>query len=185
MFDNLCKEIIIVNAIPNHSIDLGDGLYVDRKLRYYGLYGKDNVPYIEYKGDEESNALVDRILRKYKKPIVFKPNCSGRWKHFRQYPFDFWENKLIKLKDDGYDVLSFGISDNYTYCDCVDEYFLDLNVQLLSVFYRKIGKYIGVNTGDLHLMLAVGGSAVVYEPNDYELINFFGYISDKIKYIRI
>jgi hypothetical protein len=184
LFENLCKEIIIVDTFPGCRHVLGDGLFVDRFLRYYDLYGKDNIPYIEFKGSEALNIIVDSVLRKYKKPIVFKPNCSGRWKHFRQYPSDFWVDKLLKLKEDGYDILSFGISENYTYCNNVDEHFLDLDVQLLSVFYRKIGKYIGVNTGDEHLMLAVGGCAVVYEPNDYEMINVYGYNSDRIKYIR-
>ena len=66
--------------------------------------------------------------------------------------------------------LNFGLSKNHAKSlsahvsiDGVENFF-DLPIRQLATFYAAIGRYIGPDTGDYHLMLAVGGKCDVLVP---------------------
>lgn len=70
-----------------------------------------------------------------------------------------------KLKDK-YTFLQFGISNILpTKFDNVTQ-LLDVPIRKLSCYYYGVGTYLGVDTGDRHLMTAVGGKTIVLHPND-------------------
>ena len=69
-------------------------------------------------------------------------------------------NKLIQS---GFTPIQFGISDNFTPLNgCI--HIVDAPLEETAALYKAIGNYFGTDTGDLHLMVAVGGTCVVLVP---------------------
>lgn len=100
-------------------------------------------------------------LAKYKRPLCFVPSCSKHWAHVRQRPPEFWEKILPRIT--GRDILQFGREDYPLVKGAVRMPFYSL--RQLAAVYASAGEYLGVDTGDAHLMLAVGGFAVTVHPD--------------------
>jgi ADP-heptose:LPS heptosyltransferase len=160
LFEGICEKIELT-LLPVHTKGIGSGTYSKRMCAELGYYGDDTIPFIYT--DTEKFEQAKQKIKHIKNPIAVKINCSNKWKHIREYNFEYVKNHIQKLISMGYTPIQFGISDNYTHIDgCIP--MIDLNLEDLAALYKAIGLYFGTDTGDFHLMLAVGGKAVVMVP---------------------
>jgi len=149
-----------ITETPFTTPDVGTGLFTQTKLRYYGLPTDDHLPYVRvYPEDIEEGK---RLVSQYNNPIVFVANTANNASKERELPQIFWQSVIDKLSK-SFTILQFGISSNFTeYKNTVP--LKDLSIESLIQYYAVTGKYIGVDTGDMHLMLAVGGKCFVAYP---------------------
>jgi hypothetical protein len=162
-FRDISSKIVITqNIIPVPEI--GNDHYTKRKLRgiSHDLADKCYLPYVSYNNQELEEGLY--LIEKYLNPIALVANSSLRWKHEREPKEPFFQNMVNQLNDLGHTVLQFGVSQNFTLLENTI-LILDLDIDTLIKYYAAIKKFIGVDTGDTHLMLAVGGVCDVYIPS--------------------
>lgn len=143
-------------------------------LTYYGLGGKPSIPRIVLRAEEIMWAMEH--LRPYGNKMVAIINHNSasadptnhRAHYVRGNPeamrmlARFWMGA-------GYNVLQFGPAPSYYTNDPfipIKEatWIRGLSVRELAACYHIIGKLISGDTGDYHLMLAVGGRAAVLVP---------------------
>lgn len=185
LFQNLAK-IEITNDIV-HLPDIGGGHYATRKLRNFfpeEAHLLNNEPLVLYT-DEESEAWVDSFLKSFVNPIIFTPNCSKAWSSVRNMPIKLGNSIFKSLKDAGYNCITMINSQNEYEGDCENK-LKDLDLKKAICLFRKVGLYIGCNTGDEHLANSVGCETVVYQPSNNPCFNSqeWNYLSDRSKYIN-
>lgn len=82
-----------------------------------------------------------------KPPLVVHTNCVKIWSHVRSRPPEFFHPILDVLRQ------SFAI------VEIPDE----TDLRMLAAYYRAVGRYFGVNTGNWHLAAAVGCRCLVMD----------------------
>lgn len=155
MFRNLCQTRIS----EQHPVFLwigGKQLVSLSKLQMFNLGHLDPMPHIEL--DPEQIKEAKAAISHYANPIAFCPTCSKQWSHMRQRPPFYWKT-IIPVLLKRYTVLQFGWPDYPLIDGAVRMPFSSL--EQTAALYSVIGNYVGVHTGDYHLMLAVGGRCVV------------------------
>lgn len=161
-FRDISSKIVITeNIIPVPEI--GNDHYAKRKLRGISpdLADKCYLPYVSCNRQELEEGMS--LIEKYHNPIVLVANSSLRWKHEREPKEPFFQNIVDRLNGLGTTVLQFGVSQNFTQLRGTIP-ILDLDMETLIKYYAAIKRFIGVDTGDTHLMLALGGQCDVYIP---------------------
>jgi hypothetical protein len=177
-FKNISKDIVVTNEIQP-TPEIGDGHYALRKLRALGCEDKCYMPYVYVDEKEKQEGL--KLIKDYHNPIVFVANSAKRWKFDREPKYPFFQPIIDKLSEN-HTILQFGISDNFTeYKNTVP--MVDIPIDLLIQYYVSIGKFIGIDTGDTHLMLAVGGSCDVFIPKPkFRIPELWNYDHSKVRY---
>lgn len=158
LFRDLCP-VQITDNYPEFPWK-ATGHAAKQKLEMFGLLATSPIPKIHV--SFESIRRAKALLRAYPSPLAFCPTCSHAWEHVRQRPPVFWKPIVPHLAK-RFTVLQFGRKEYPDVPGCVRAPFVDL--ETLAAVYYLIGNYVGVNTGDHHLMIAVGGRAVVAEPD--------------------
>lgn len=159
LFHDLCP----VRFSSNHPVfpfKCTDELISIQLLRMFQLGKCDPIPRIV--PSDKSIAEATLMLKPYANPIAFCPTSSRTHAHTRQRPPSFWDAVLPELKD-RFAILQFGFDEYPLVRSAIRFPFVTL--EILAAVYHLIGKYIGVHTGDHHLMIAAGGKAVVAEPD--------------------
>lgn len=151
------------------------------KMESLGLPTGDYYPYLSV-----SQQDLDRgkqLLSGYKNPIAFVSNCSKQWSHIRQFSQDQTQYLVDKLAE-YFTVIQFGVSNNIMELKNVVPMH-DLPLDDLISCYAVIGRYVGVSTGDLFLMLGAGGETLVHiPPGKHEnLHNLWNYDYDRAVYV--
>ena len=179
-FRNLCSKIVITEDITPIS-EIGSGHYALRKLRALGLENKCYLPYIDISEQEKKDSLL--LIKKYTNPIVFVGNVAKHWKHYREPSDKKYFQSIIDRISETYTILQFGVSSNFTeYNHTIP--MIDIAIDDLIKYYYGIGKFIGVDTGDTHLMLGVGGECEAHIPAfGPRMPSVWNYESNKIHYI--
>lgn len=165
----------------------GDGTWLHRKLIYAGVCIDERGKLPEIKISDFMLDIAYDYLRNKDIKHIFVPCCSKRWAFARQ-PKDgkYWTNFLDVNNLNQY--LLTGVSDNMIRENAFNNKLVDCDLELQAAIYKVVGSYIGVDTGDRHLMTAVGGNCEVHYPiwngkdNGY-YPSEWQYESDRIKYI--
>jgi hypothetical protein len=180
-FENLVDEINITNELE-YTFDIGGGHYAARKCRVAGYEGDDIIPQIIFDSTPYDEQITS-VLKDIEDPVVLKLECSNIWKHLRQFSLEYWQNIL---KIDPRNIIQFGMSDNFLPFPGA-LHMVDTPLKLQTAFYKRVKKYIGVDTGDLHLMLSVGGNIEVHVPPDSPSYSHaaWHYVTDRAKYITV
>lgn len=173
LFDNLanveiCESEEEINPFP--QIDFGH--YSTRMLRFlYGdlADGMNNRPYVSHCKIESEKWAYDFLIDK-KNPIVFVPNCSKQWSHIRSIPSESVSDIIKTLKDSEYTPIVCQSSKNKIETSEIE--LLDLDLSKYISLLRRVGSYVGANTGDEHLATAVGCKTHVYQPSN--TLDFYG-----------
>jgi hypothetical protein len=173
----------------------GNHAHFTRKiLAYYGLEKCSCIPRVKLFPDEIAEAK--KIIGRIRNPVIFKDcandNC-GRSMSLElashivnsnpQKTFvNFTDSKTLALRKDAGQKVS-GVID-----------LVDIPIRLVAACYYHIGKYVGCDTGNYHLMLSVGGKCDVLIPehgenNYYYPIHLypedaFGNDENRINYIK-
>ncbi len=168
-FDGICNNIIITKT-PYLLKDIGEGHFIERKLRNFlsdDQIPKEYYPQINVKNDDNLK-WAKSIQSQYEKPIlIFHPNCSLPWKYKKEYGNKadeyFTMQQIINFLSKKFTIIQTGLSSNFTkYNNVIEMKDLPLG-KLISLYYIS-GRYLGSDTGDFHLMLAVGGKTLVLHP---------------------
>jgi hypothetical protein len=165
LFEGLCQDVEITDN-PKVLNEIGDGHYTTRKLRsIYGDYANllDNRPVVLY-SDRESEEWAENYIKNLNNPIIFVPNCSNRWHHIRSIPVDKSQEIISNLLLSNFNPIVCSSSFNpVPYFDNCKN-LIDLDLKKYICLLRKVGKYIGCNTGDMHLSISVGALTKVFQP---------------------
>lgn len=158
-FRDISSKITITDNIQPMQ-EIGDDHYTLRKLRALGYAHKCYLPYVHLNAREKEEASI--LVKSFSNPIVFVANSAPQWK-FNREPHNNFFQPIIDQLAENHTVLQFGLSDNFTeYRNTIP--MLDMSIDNLIKYYYGVGKYIGIDTGDTHLMLATGGSCDVFIP---------------------
>lgn len=168
LFENLAKVEITDELQLWPDLGPPGEHYATRKLRnFFGdsaIY-LDNRPIVLY-SDRESELWVNDYLKDKPNPVIFVPNCSKQWSSIRNIPLEIVNEILKNLKSSNATPIVCQSSNNYT--DIGECQLNDLDLKKYICLLRKVGIYYGANTGDEHLMTAVGGKTIVFQPEDNE-----------------
>lgn len=157
-FDHICKDVIITDRAAVTK-DIGSGHFAQRKMRSLGLHNLCYLPYIYPKPEYMEIGL--ELIKEYNNPIAFIANCASS-RHIRQPPAPILQQYVDSLTS-RYTVLQFGISNNFTPLKNTIP-IVDTDIYTLLCYYTAIKRIVGVDTGDIHAMIAVGGAADVLIP---------------------
>lgn len=158
-FDNICLGVEIKdNAVVTE--DVGSGHFAQRKMRGLGLNNKCYLPYIYPKKEYINTGLA--LSSQYKNPVAFVANCAA-YPEYRQPDINILQNCVNHLIEKGHTVLQFGMSCNFTKLNNTIP-IVDISVYELLCYYSAIKHIVGVDTGDIHAMIALGGSADILIP---------------------
>lgn len=188
LFKGLCANVEITDSTTILN-SIGEGHYATRLLRgIYGDYGAilDNRPIVLY-SDYESEKWTDDLIKKINKPIIFVPNCSAHWHSIRSISIDQSNEIIDNLLLRNYTPIVCSISDNpsINFDKCIN--LIDLDLKKYICLLRRVGRYVGCNTGDMHLAIAVGALTKVFQPKSVPEFNEndWNYSHPSIKYFYI
>ncbi len=175
ILDGVCK--VILDSSPPETQKVPLRAHVTQQiLAAYGHAGKPSIPRVVLKPSEIQWA-IDFLQPYGPKTVAMVNHCSGAGDptNYRAHYvkgnagcFDvyqrFWRGA-------GYRVLQFGPAPGFYTKDVFSPIegaipIRGLSVRQLAAVYHVIGKLVSVDTGDYHLMLAVGGKAACLVPPD-------------------
>lgn len=148
-------------ADPFVTPNVGDGLWVERKCRFYGVEPRSPLPQI-FLTDHEVRQAAARHKRTSKPLITVGIDCAPHWKHVRYLEGEFWQAVLRELGND-FDLVQIGLSGNITPLPGVPQ-LLDLPLREAAALQHLADLHLGVDTGDMHLALACGTDAIALVP---------------------
>lgn len=135
------------------------------------------IPKIKLSDDELNWGKL--FISKYKNPIIFINDNSGSWDpgnyraHYVRPGVEQINSAAQFFLSNGYDILQFGLNEDHWQDTPVSftpipnaEIIRGLDVRQLASCYAAIGKMVGGDTGDYHLMLAVGGKTATIIPKE-------------------
>lgn len=177
LYDGLCKYDFFKDNVGdniNGNVDVATHTAA-RRLLQLNLGHISPIPkinsYLNYI-DKAKDILNNYDLDPNKENLAIVADPAGShdadltFGKVRMMDLERWEKILFKLKDK-YNLLQFGLSHKTTKLPYTKP-ILDLDIGTLSACYFIIKKYVGVDTGDYHLMLSVGGKCCVFSPANNE-----------------
>ena len=164
LFDGLCRWRVTDNH-PVFPFCAGRPV-VESNLEICGFHVPGALPVVKVTPEEERWAK--QTLATIRNPVAIVPTCRREWTHLRAHPATFW-TPILNAISTTHTPLQFGYED-----------FPLLpggkrmewhGVRKLAAIYQQIGIMVTLNTGDYHLMLAVGGRCIVVEKPEREMPN--------------
>lgn len=137
-----------------------------------------NLPLIELHPAEVAWAAISTNNRS----VGICIGCAPAWSHLREAPFQLWQEFVVRLLAVDIWVYQCGLRVHKLLEGAVD--LRGLRLRDAAAAYARIGHYIGIDTGDMHLALAVGATCDVAVPpscGDYRH-DMWHYKSDRIRY---
>ena len=178
VYKGIAEVEFVTHDIPNTPETNEDVCFSQRILNYYGINDRNAIPSIDV--TEEELTWAKEFLKEYKNPVAFNSTTASASLdkpaddicNYRRLPVNLSMEIINALKKAGKTVLTFGtkniqknIYNNYDdLYDSLTTPIPDLNIRQLAACYKVIGTYIGTDTGDHHLMLAVGGECRLFIP---------------------
>lgn len=178
IFQNLCEVEYSDNPPerPDNLVDITRRPYLyshrSRKiLLSLGIQEEISAPFVKLNFNEINWAY--EFLKNYKNPIVVVNENSGCWDktnlraHYVRPPIPLMQRMTNKLIEDDFTPLQFGRKEDEKFTPLTGAIPIrGLSLRQIAACYYLIKQYIGGDTGDYHLMLAVGGLATVFIPNE-------------------
>lgn len=170
LFDGLAKNVEITNdiiKIPN----IGGGHYAQQMLRNFISYAEDvDFRPLTLFSDMESELWVSNFLKEIKNPIIFVPNCSKQWHAVRSLNINLNEQILKFFSDAQMTPILCTSSSNDIDLQGILK-ITDLDLKKYTCLLRRVSRYVGCNTGDMHLAIATGCTVEVFQPKTNSFFN--------------
>lgn len=188
------KNLADVEFVDNPDIAIykkatGNNVHAaQRALDYLNITSINCIPRIIL--DEEEIKWAKEFLKNINNPVVVVNDNGGSstegnyCAQYRRPPTEVIQSVVNKLIKNEYSPIQFGIKDlkdrdnAFTSLNNVIE-IRGLDVRQMAACYYLIGKYIGGDTGDYHLMLSVGGKCITFIPPENASL---GYIYSDLLY---
>lgn len=154
-----------------------------QKLMLFGISNVSPLPVVK-----PSPAILREarpILAGIQNPVALCPTCAKHWSYIRLKPPSYWQPIVDELNK-RYTVCQFGFND-YPLLKGARR-MQHVSLELTAALYHLISIYVGVDTGDNHLMLAVGGRCVTACPDPQPTpINaqLWNYDSPRVRYGKL
>ncbi len=165
IYDGIADVEFVDNPVPACPETNEDVCYSQRILNHFNIRDVNAIPFVKVRPEELEWAK--EFLKNYPNPIAFNPTVGSPTGHpladYRVIPNQLAQRIVKSLDSLGLTVLHFGLSSNYQKFENTIP-ILDLTIRQLIACYFVIGRYVGADTGDYHLMLATGGLATVWVP---------------------
>ena len=178
LFDHLAHVEITedVNILPNRSIPQAHGAV--EKLRNFFGYTADtcNALPLVLHFDLDAHEQAISILKGIKDPVIFNPYCSPHWSHIRNMPEEYIKKCVEESQAKGKTLIGCFNSNNYKKVEGIDIEFFDLSLSTYIHLLRIVGRYVGANTGDMHLAAAVGCKVVCFNPPSQSCFNHVNWL---------
>tara|TARA_B110000305_G_scaffold164784_1_gene182246 strand:- start:1915 stop:2601 length:687 start_codon:yes stop_codon:yes gene_type:complete len=152
LFDKIANVEVTTESLPLSNI--GGGHYTTQKLKnfYSNAQALDIRPMVLHTCIE-SEIWADNIIRSLDKPpLIWQPHCCPSWHKTRSIP-NYKHQDIIGEYQDRHSIL-----------DLSNEPYKNIPLSKYICLLRKCGMYVGCNTGDMHLAIAVGCSCEIHEP---------------------
>lgn len=178
VYQGMAEVQFTTGPIPNTPESADDVCFSQRILNHYGVTDRNAIPSIDVTEDEVTWARD--FLKDYKNPVAFNHTTAAARLdkpfddicNYRRLPTKLGVDIIGALKNAGHTVLSFGtktiqtnIYNNHDdFYDIMVTSLPDLSIRQLAACYKVIGKYVGTDSGDHHMMLAVGGECRLFIP---------------------
>jgi hypothetical protein len=149
-----------ITETPHRTPDKGYVHYAKAKLNALGRPNAGIIPMLKFFPDE-----LDSMRREMQErgidgnAVVFAANCKKEWQTLREFQREGWQELLNEISK-RYTIIHVGVSSNITRFEKTHEWF-DLDIRKQAALFHLVGKYIGIETGDHHLVLATGGKALI------------------------
>lgn len=111
---------------------------------------------------QEEIAKARKFLAPYKNPVALCVNCAPYWAYLRETDAHKWET-IVAVLSPRFTFVQFGVSEHFTPIKGA-VHFLDQDIRHVAACYQVAGRYVGVETGNSHLMLGVRGECWIAEP---------------------
>lgn len=165
----------IIYVLPKKAMHLAPLFYgvlpVMVDMREKRAIGKGmETPARIYLAKEEIEWAAN-LLKDYKNPLAVGVNCNPYWAYLREVNDARWEKVFSELRKD-FTLLQFGLSNQFTPVEGAIK-FLDMPIRQVAACYSIIRRYCGVDTGNVHLMQAVGGRVFVAVPPHCDHHNWY------------
>lgn len=144
---------LLYGVIPV-SVDLGEPSTVIDTM--------EHAPKIYLQRHEVERAA--KLLQHIHNPLTVCVDCNPCWRWVRQGKIQAWRDVFNELARK-FTLVQFGENDNFTAVQGAIR-FMDMPLREVAACQHLIGKYVGVDTGLVHLTMAVGGKVCVGVPDD-------------------
>lgn len=191
VFNNICE--VEYDDLPPERPDnliknVPDVFYQVHRTRKIllslGIKEEISCPFVKISKEENEWAL--EFIKDYKNPVVIVNDNSGNWDknntraNYVRPPSYIMQLVCDKLIESGYTPLQFGRKEEERFTSLTGAIPIrGLSIRQLAACYSMIKKYFGGDTGDYHLMIATGGQANVFIPNETTSL---GYIYNDLLY---
>ncbi len=166
-------ELLPFEQVENTKETNEELCFSQRILNYHGITDVNAIPEIKLTKNEIEFGV--ETVKQYENPVVvnFTSGAAGKSHlnaNYRRVPNVIRDGIIKNLKSQGRTILRFGVKKNmsniYQNYEVIDDIIdiPDLSIRQAASCYRAIGEYIGADTGDHHLMLAVGGKCMTLVP---------------------
>lgn len=185
VFDGLCPvEFIDEPEEKIYHINNDDTHYAQRVLNHLSISDVNCIPKIAL--TENEILWAKEFLKEYENPIAIVNDNSGcndpnnHRAHYVRPPVELMQDQVNLWLKEGNSLLQFGRKEDDKFTPLEDTIKIrGLTIRQLASCYRIIGKLISGDTGDYHLMLAVGGEAAVLVPAESQRL---GYLYNELHY---
>lgn len=192
VYNGIADVEFVNHPIPNTPETNEELCFSQRILNHFGVTDRNAIPSIEITIEEKEWAKD--FLKQYPNPYAFNPiTASVNFEkpdddicNYRRMPDALIQQIIEVFSKTDKTLIKFGVKNtqthiykNYQELKGVVE-IPDLSIRQLAACYHVIGQYLGTDTGDHHLMLAVGGECKTFIPPscwhyDHKRILYFKY----------
>lgn len=96
-------------------------------------------------------------------PIILKVNCAKRWAHLRETDSKKWQDLVSGVQPRT--VIQIGIGSHFTPLNGTVK-ILNSDIRKMAALMKAVGVYVGVDTGEMHMAMAIGCKCFVARPKD-------------------
>lgn len=182
VFDGLASVEFIDNPnLPIYCNGDKNTHAAQRTLDILNIKNTNCIPKIKLTQEEIS--WGNSFISLYKNPVCVVNDNGGSGDinntcaQYKRPPIPLMQFVVDYLNSIGHTVLQFGRNDHPNFPNCFTPLnntipIRGLSVRELASCYHSIGKYVGGDTGDYHLMLSVGGKCIVFVPPNNKNLGF-------------
>jgi hypothetical protein len=144
-------------------------------LNRFNLGDSNPIPYVKLPNEEELIKRGKEVLRDIVNPIYVNfetrafNESSDPITYYRVPSVELVNYIILLLKANGYTPVAFPASKESHRVIPGIKYIYGLDLLTLAGCVKTIGKYVGIDSGTLHLSLAVGGKALGIVPPSHDI----------------
>jgi hypothetical protein len=160
VFDHLARVEYVDRPMESPE-PAGTGSIAHAKLRALGREQAACIPRMAFTRQEIDQAR--QWLGGRAKPVVLVSDTASRWNDVAQLDDPAWQQIIEQLRQSGFTPLHLPFAGGGRQLQGVTV-IPPMGLRQLAACFSAIGRFVGVDGGEMHLMLAAGGRAIALAP---------------------